>query len=81
VDIPLARTRFDLFAMLVLVAYAAVLTALVVATFAFLDGVALLLVLTGLVLFWLFHSGHYVFTWSRMRRVDHPLGLRAVTVR
>ena len=74
-DIPLARTRFDLFAMVVLVAYAAVLTALVVAAFALLDGVALLLVLIGLVLFWLFHSGLYVFTWSRMRKVDHPLGL------
>jgi hypothetical protein len=75
VDVPLARTRFDLFATFVLVAYAAALTALVVAASALLDGVALLLVLSGRALFWLFHSGLYVFTWSRIRKVDQPLGL------
>jgi hypothetical protein len=75
VDIPLARTRFDLFATLVLLVYAAILTGLVAAAVALLDGVALLLVLLGLVLFWLFHSGLYVFTWRRMRKVGHPLGL------
>jgi len=75
VDIALAQPRFDLFATFVLVAYAAVLTGLVAAAVALLDGTALLLVLLGLVVFWLFHSGLYVFTWSRMRKVAHPLGL------
>jgi len=75
VEIPLARTRFDLFATFALVVYAAILTGLVAAAFIFLDGVALLVVLLVLVLFWLFHSGLYVFTWTRMRKVSHPLGL------
>ena len=75
VEIPLARTRFDLFATFALVVYAAILTGLVAAAFAFLDGVALLVVLIVLVLFWLFHSGLYVFTWTRMRKVAYPLGL------
>jgi hypothetical protein len=75
VEIPLARTRFDLFATFALIVYAAILTGLVAVASTFLDGIALLVVLIGLVLFWLFHSGLYVFTWIRMRRVSHPLGL------
>jgi hypothetical protein len=75
VDIPLARNRFDLFSMLALVVYAAILTGLVALASAFLDGTALLVVLIVLVLFWLFHSGLYVFTWTRMRKISHPLGL------
>jgi hypothetical protein len=75
VEIPLARTRFDLFVTFALVVYAAIVTGLVAVAFTFLDGVALLVVLLVLVLFWLFHSGLYVFTWTRMRKVSHPLGL------
>jgi hypothetical protein len=75
VEIPLARTRFDLFSTFVLVGYAVIATGLVAAAFSLLDGVALLVVLIVLVLFWLFHSGLYVFTWTRMRKVSHPLGL------
>jgi hypothetical protein len=75
VEIPLARTRFDLFATFVLIVYAVILTALVAAAFTWLDGTTLLVVLIVLVLFWLFWSGLYVFTWTRMRRVSHPLGL------
>jgi hypothetical protein len=74
-DIALARTRFDLFAAFVLVAYATVLTALVAAAFTFIDGTALLVVLVVLVLFWLFWSGLYVVGWTGMRRISHPLGL------
>ena len=74
-EIPLARTRFDLFATFVLVGYAAILTGLVAVASAFLDGVGLLVVLIVLVLFWLFHSGLYVVSWTRMRKVSHPLGL------
>ena len=55
--------------------YAAILTGLVAPAFVLLEGVALLVVLIVLVLFWLFHSGLYVFTWTRMRKVSHPLGL------
>ena len=74
-DIPLARNRFDLFSTLALIVYAAILTGLVALASAFLDGTALLVVLIVLVLFWLFHSGLYVFTWTRMRKISHPLGL------
>ena len=74
-DIPLARTRLDLFSTFALVVYAAILTGMVAAAFSLLDGVALLVVLIVLVLFWLFHSGLYLFSWTRMRNVSHPLGL------
>ncbi len=74
-EIPLAQTRLDLFAALALVVYAAILTGLVAVAFVLLDGVALLVVLIALVVFWLFHSGLYVFSWTRMRKVSHPLGL------
>ena len=40
-----------------LVVYAAILTGMIAAAFSLLDGVALLVVLIVLVLFWLFHSG------------------------
>jgi hypothetical protein len=75
VEIPLARSRFDLFTTFALVVYAAILTGLIALAFVLLEGVALLVVLIVLVLFWLFHSGLYVFTWTRMRKVSHPLGL------
>ena len=74
-EIPLARSRFDLFTTFALVVYAAILTGLIALAFVLLEGVALLVVLIVLVLFWLFHSGLYVFTWTRMRKVSHPLGL------
>jgi hypothetical protein len=74
-DVPLARTRLDLIATLVLVVYAVVLTGLVATAAALLDGIALLVALILLVLFWLLHSGLYVFTWTRMRWVAHPIGL------
>jgi hypothetical protein len=76
VEIPLARTRFDLFATFVLIVYAAILTALVAAAFTWLDGTALLVVLILLVLFWVFWSGLYVLGWTQMRKVSHPLGLQ-----
>jgi hypothetical protein len=64
VDIPIARTRFDLFATFVLIIYAAILTVLVGTAFTLLDGTALLVVLIVLVMFWLFWSGLYVFAWT-----------------
>jgi hypothetical protein len=78
VEIPLARTRFDLFAAGVLVVYAAVFTAAVWFATAVLDlgDTALLVVLVVLVVAWVFWSGLYVFGWTRMRRVDVPLALR-----
>jgi len=75
VDIPLARGRFDAVSLVALMVYAAILTGLVALASTFLDGTALLVVLVVLVLFWLFHSLVYVYTWMRMRRVSHPLGL------
>ena len=74
-EIPLARTRFDLFTTVALVVYAAIATGLIAAAFSLLEGVALLVVLIVLLVLWLFHSGLYVFTWTRMRKVSHPLGL------
>ncbi len=61
--------------MFVLIVYAVILTALVAAAFTFLDGTALLVVLIVLMVFWLLHCGLYVFSWTRMRKVSHPLGL------
>jgi hypothetical protein len=77
-EIRLARTRFDIFASCVLIGYAAIFTALVWVATAVLDlgDTALLLVLVALVVLWVFWSGLYVFTWTRMRRVDVPLALR-----
>ena len=76
-DIPLARTRFDVFAAFVLIAYAAFFTALVWLATAVLDlgDDALLIALLVLVLLWLFWSGMYVYGWTRMRKVQSPLGL------
>jgi hypothetical protein len=78
VDLHLARTRFDLFSAFVLIVYAAVFTALVWLATAVVDlgDTALLVVLIVLVVLWLFWSGLYVFTWTRMRRIDVPLALR-----
>ncbi|HEX5089125.1 MAG TPA: hypothetical protein VFV89_15055 [Nocardioides sp.] len=78
-EIRLARTRFDLFATGVLVGYAAIFTALVWAATLLLDGhdVALGMALVVLTVLWLLWSGLYVFTWTRMRRVDVPLELHA----
>ena len=64
-----------MFATCALVVYAAILTGLVAAAFSLLDGVALLVVL--IVLAWLFHSGLYVFTWTRMRRSPTRSGCTA----
>ena len=77
-DIPLARTRFDIFAAFVLIGYAAVFTSLVWVATGLLDlsDTALLMVLVVLVILWLFWSGLYVFTWTRMRRIASPLGLK-----
>jgi len=77
-EIRLARTRFDLFAAGVLVAYAAIFTALVWAATLLLDGhdTALGVTLAVLTVLWLLWSLLYVFTWTRMRRVAVPLELR-----
>jgi len=77
-DIPLARTRLDLFAAIQLIGYAAIFTALVWLVTAVLDlgDTALLLALVGLVVLWLLWSGLYVFGWTRMRKVSFPLGLQ-----
>ena len=76
-EIRLARTRFDLFAAGVLVAYAAIFTALVWAATLLLDGhdTALGVTLAVLTVLWLLWSLLYVFTWTRMRRVYALLGL------
>jgi len=74
-EIALAHGRFDRWATFMLLVYAVVLTGLVAAAFALLDGGALLIVLIVLVVFWLLHCGLYVFTWTRMRKISHPLGL------
>lgn len=81
-DIPLARTRFDVFAACLLIGYAAVFTALVWVATAVLDlgDTALTVVLAVLVVLWLLWSGTYAWTWTRMRRVDSPLGLHAFGV-
>jgi hypothetical protein len=77
-EIRLARTRFDLFAAGVLVAYAAIFTTLVWAATLLLDGhdTALGVTLAVLTVLWLLWSLLYVFTWTRMRRVTVPLELR-----
>jgi hypothetical protein len=79
VDIPLARTRFDLFAAFVLIVYAAIFTALVWVATAVLDlgDTTLTVVLAVLVVLWLLWSGTYAWTWTRMRRVETPLGLHS----
>jgi hypothetical protein len=76
-DIPLARNRLDAFAALMLVAYAALFTALFWVVTAVLDlgDGALTVVLGVLVVVWLIWSGMFAFTWTRMRRVTSPLGL------
>lgn len=74
-DIALRRTGFDAWAALMLVGYAVVATALVAGAVVLLSGAVLVVVLIVLLLFWLFHSGVYVFAWTRMRKVMHPLGL------
>ena len=80
-EIPLARTRFDVFAAFTLMVYAAVFTAFGVAAFAFLDDAALLVVLLVLVVFWIFFSGLYVFGWSRVAQGSTlPLALHGYGV-
>jgi hypothetical protein len=79
VDIPLARTRLDLFAAFMLIVHAAIFTALVWVATAVLDlgDTALTVVLAVLVVLWLLWSGGYAWTWTRMRRVESPLGLHS----
>src|SRR5215468_1161626 len=81
-EIRLARTRFDLFAACVLIGYAAIFTALVWAATLLLDGhdTALGVTLVVLTVLWVLWSGLYVFTWTRMRRIDVPLELHAFGV-
>jgi hypothetical protein len=74
-EIPLARGRLDAFAAATLVVYAVVFTAFVAAAFTFLDGTALSVVLLALTVLWLLWSALYLFTWTRMRRIEHPLAL------
>ncbi|MDX6371932.1 MAG: hypothetical protein QOD98_920 [Nocardioidaceae bacterium] len=76
-EIRLARTRFDVFAAFVLIGYAAIFTALLWVATAVVDlgDTALLVVLIALVVLWLFWSGTYVFSWTRIRRIEAPLGL------
>jgi hypothetical protein len=82
VDIPLARTRFDLFAAFQLIVYAAVFTALVWVATAVLDlgDTTLTVVMAVLVVLWLVTSLTYAWTWTRIRRVETPLGLHAFGV-
>jgi hypothetical protein len=77
-QIRLARTRFDVFAVCVLIGYAAIFTALVWVATLLLDGhdTALGVALVALTLLWVLWSGLYVFTWTRMRRVAVPLELQ-----
>jgi hypothetical protein len=79
VEIRLARTRYDLSAAFVLIVYAAIFTALVwlVTSVLTLGDTALTVALVVLVALWLFWSGTYLFAWTRRRRVDVPLSLRA----
>lgn len=79
-EIALARARFDAFAAVTLVAYAAVFTAFVAAAFTFLHGTALFVVLLVLAVLWLFWSALYLFTWTRMRKIDCPLALHGYGV-
>lgn len=74
-DIPLARTRLDVVAAVLIVVYAAVLTGVVVGVSALLEGVALLVVLGVLVLAWLVHVGFFLTAWRHLRRVPFPLGV------
>src|SRR5262245_61352725 len=76
-QIRLARTRFDLFAACVLIGYAAIFTAGVWAATLLLggDGAGVGVALVVLTVVWLLWSGLDVFTWTRMRRIDVPLGL------
>jgi len=74
-DIPLARTRLDRAAAIMLVGYAVVLSALVAVATALLEGTALLVVLVVLAVAWLVHIGLYLLAWSGLRKVASPLGL------
>ncbi len=76
-DIPLARTRFDVFSALQLAVYAAVFTALVWLATAVLDlgDTTLSVVLLVLVALWILTTATYAWTWTRIRQVDSPLGL------
>ena len=77
-ELRLLRTRFDLFAAFVLIVYAAIFTSLVWVVTAALDlgDTGLTVALAVLVVLWLFWSGTYVFSWTRMRRIDVPLTLQ-----
>jgi hypothetical protein len=79
-EIPLARGRFDAFAAVTLLVYAVVFTAFVAAAFAFLHDTAQSVVLLVVAVLWLFWSALYLFTWSRMRRIDSPLALHGYGV-
>ena len=68
-DIPLARTRLDAVAAVLMVVYAALLTAVVLGTSAVLEGVALLVVLLVLAGAWIVHVGLFLTAWRRLRRV------------
>lgn len=74
-DIPLARSRADGVAAVLIVLYAAVMLALVLLVSVLLDGTALLVVLLVLVVAWLLHVAGYLYAWSRLRKVAFPIGV------
>ena len=79
-EIPLARTRFDVVATIRLIGYAAVFTGLVMAATALLDDTFLAVALLVLGVLWLLLSGLYLFAWTRVRRIDVPLALHGYGV-
>jgi hypothetical protein len=74
VDIPLS-SRLDGVAAVLGLVYAAVMTAVVVAVSALLDGVPLLVVLGVLTLAWLVHVALFLTAWRQIRQVPFPLGV------
>lgn len=74
-DVPLRRGALDRRAVLALLAYILVATAILTALFFLLDGAALIFALTAFLIVWLFFVGGYAWTWARMRTIASPLGL------
>ena len=62
-------------AAVLIVVYAALLTAVVLGTSAILEGVPLLVALLVLAGAWIVHVGLFLTAWRRLRRVPFPLGV------
>jgi hypothetical protein len=80
VDIPLRRGALDRRALVLLVVYILVATAIFTGFSFWLDGAVLVFALTASLIVWLFFVGGYAWTWARMRTVASPLGLHGVGV-